>query len=340
MPTTGPGLFQAQTDERCSFFVLTDTFATSRYLVAARAAYEAECRTDQDVPTGISVGETHVYDLETGEVINTLRGTVVAVSHDERWVAFQEEGDLVELTNGAGQPGIYVPAERFVVADLLTGETVTELEGMCRWLGHEDLFASFHGFSGPPIADECAEFPGSWLEFATVGAFSPDGATFALAGRSGRFTVWDTTSGEILWSIPEPGEETQRFGGETHIEYSPDGKHLVVADWSTVRVYEIGKWDFSKDDHIEEFFTQKGGPFEMEFTPDGELLVLSNWDVDLEVVATQNWHQLAVLEGQQGGYFPNLGKIVNQHYETRGLNVVDYRVHQGERIRGLGPGAP
>ena len=29
-----------------------------------------------------------------------------------------------------------------------------------------------------------------------------------------------------------------------------------------------------------------------------------------------------------GGYFPNLGKIVNDHYETRGLNVIDYRVHR------------
>ena len=60
-------------------------------------------------------------------------------------------------------------------------------------------------------------------ENATALAFSPDGATFAIARRNGSAEIWDTSSARQLKTLPIYKED----GDTRTLAFSPDGRFLV-----------------------------------------------------------------------------------------------------------------
>ena len=93
--------------------------------------------------------------------------------------------------------------------------------------------------------------------------FSPDGKTITTTSYAWEVTVWDTGSGQMLFSLPG-----------TVARYSPDGARLATGSLDgTVTI-----WDLATRN---ELLTKRGHTwriFDVHFSPDGKLLVSSSAD--------------------------------------------------------------
>jgi WD40 repeat protein len=279
--TTGPESFDAYLGDLYATFGVSNTYVTSDALLAERIIWDR----------GSLLFETTSYDPETGQDLTTYPGLLLAVSHDEEHVALQETGSLRELSDeeagGPGTGGFYTRIGGFRIADLTTGATVVELEGLCDW-----YFKLRGGVPYGIVPTEDCEVDGiPWRELSTVGTFSPDDSMFAMAGQSGRFAVWDTSSGAIVWTLGD-GDERLPPGSEGEVEFSPDGNHLLLSQGPNIEVWDTSTWT-----KVAEFSITRE-PDEMEFTPDGSQLVLT--DGEVVIFDTQTWQETARLPGQQG----------------------------------------
>ncbi|MEA1902032.1 MAG: WD40 repeat domain-containing protein [Actinomycetota bacterium] len=310
LSTMGSVEFPASLEGEPAFFGLVGSFISSEYLVTNRLVYAGARSIIEDIPTTTGYDETTVFDLETGEVINSYPGLLLAVVPGGDTVALQRSGPLKELTASetAGQapPGAYLPYERVVITDLVTGELIMELEGLCLW------------YDGPPSSldfvetEECVGYPGPWREYVNNARFSSDGSLLAMAGKTGRFAVWAVETGKMIWSRDtEDGMDGALTLFDANVAFSPDDQHLVISLFNGVdgleqpgiiEVREVG----SPDVVVAKFRTDVGGPSKMEFTPDGRLLVLNDQALNVIVVDTEDWERVHTLSGQQGVYFPDI----------------------------------
>jgi WD40 repeat protein len=107
---------------------------------------------------------------------------------------------------------------------------------------------------------------------------SPDGKTIAAASYEGEVTVWETASGQKLFSLPG-----------TIARYSPDGTRLATgSEDGFVTILDVA--------NQQELLTMKGYnegsiPYkrivDLNFSPDGKLLACANWDGSFIVWDTQ-----------------------------------------------------
>jgi hypothetical protein len=67
-----------------------------------------------------------------------------------------------------------------------------------------------------------------------VVCFSPDGTRLASCGGGGKVWVWDTVTGRKLFACGHAEASTS----SRDVVFSPDGKYLVTADLSSVRVWD------------------------------------------------------------------------------------------------------
>jgi WD40 repeat protein len=100
-------------------------------------------------------------------------------------------------------------------------------------------------------------------------AFSPDRTRLATADRFARqVTVWDTTTGNELYSIPGHGRVA------TAVAFSPDGGTLAAAGglrWDTD--LSVRLWPGRDDPEVTTFQGHREGVWAAAFLPDGERVV-------------------------------------------------------------------
>jgi WD40 repeat protein/serine/threonine protein kinase len=116
-------------------------------------------------------------------------------------------------------------------------------------------------------------------------AFSPDGRRLATASWDNTTRVWDTATGQELFTL----------NGHTSphaMAFSPDGRRLATASWdNTTRV-----WDTATG---QELFTLNGhtSPHAMAFSPDGRRLATASWDNTARVWDAATGQELLTLKG-------------------------------------------
>ena len=122
--TAGPTEFRPDASGEEAVFFVTNTHVTSAGVLAARALTTGPAT--GEFGGAVQVPATTLYDLASGRELSTYPGLVVAVSADDRFVAYQETGPLVEHIE-PGEDGDedeaqqHVPYGRFQIADLATG---------------------------------------------------------------------------------------------------------------------------------------------------------------------------------------------------------------------------
>jgi WD40 repeat protein len=269
-----------------AFFALGNAWANEAEIVIGRVDLDAE-----------PIVSTVVYEANTGERLREHPWLTIAVSADLGMAAYQDVEKVVLTDEEAGGPGTggeYDRTGSFVIADLQTGESITELEGICD-------FYQTPTIDSPIPASECEGYPGLWHEFTQAAAFSSDGSMFAIAGHSGHVAVWNTATGKLIHvreaDLPSWVIEQLDYGSG-HVEFTPDGEHLALTggfDFIALTVLSTDTWEEVASLDLTQPFT------EMDFTPDGSHLVGSDANADVVLIETAGWTETDRLKGQQGG---------------------------------------
>jgi DNA-binding SARP family transcriptional activator/WD40 repeat protein/energy-coupling factor transporter ATP-binding protein EcfA2 len=181
---------------------------------------------------------TYVVDTATREVARALpghRGQDLVVSPDGTHFVRQEGTP----PDGANDPGPwYGPPE---VRDLASGQSRTELQGVCTW-GENDPESR-----APEDQPGCVTSPDPpfWL-YAWSIAWSPDSRFIVAGGGSVALAVWDAESGEIV-ARPEVCEGFSQGllfspgSDELYVFCHPDGRLAAVSTqtWEPVRTADL-----------------------------------------------------------------------------------------------------
>jgi len=284
-----------------AIFQVTDIVVTEQHVLAKRGVcLDPDCDLAGERPPGL-FDQTVVYDLGTGVEVSSYDGGLVAVAPNGRTVALQRTGVPVALSEddvgGQAPAGEYIPYGQVVVADAVTGTTITTMEGLCLWHTEGPVRSD-----AAIKSDDCAGYPGPWRDYVHFAAFSPDGSLLAMAGNTGRYAVWDVETGELVWTRDtESGEDLDLLALHTNVAFSPDGRLLLVAQRRTIEVLDVGSYDT-----LAEFETDGGAPTAMEFSADGSILVINDALLNVHVIDTESWERIHTLTGQQGAWFPDV----------------------------------
>lgn len=239
---------------------------------------------------------THLYDQTSGDLVLSLDGIGRALSPDGRLLAIQTRSEIVELDadESGGQPGDYYVFGPLVIVDVSTGAVVRKLDGLCTW---------FNSPANEILSPECSEeFPEPWQDWVDDVEFSPDGSLLAVGGRSGYVAVWDTSTGEMVWTLDTPQGVTQWVDdGYPTVAFSPDGSVLVVTQ-GTLRfgpermlVVDTATWEVVAEPDLPDQI------LDTEFAPDGSYLAAGAAVTEsLFVYDTETW-ELSDL-GPQGDW--------------------------------------
>jgi WD40 repeat protein len=239
----------------------------------------------------LSAGETrlHLWDLETGNILERLRGAVHSVQFAadgrhvltagptdmHRWpvhwdadvarlrlgpperVAAQVPRPLrwSALSSGAGALVVPAGAHDALVVDCKTGAV------KCRLADHTNI--------------SCA-------------AVSPDGRWLATGSWHGvEARVWDADNGALLRRFPHA------IGiGHSFVGFSPDGKWLALCFGSEYQLVEVGVWEVRRRlarDQVVEL------PGPACFSPDGRLLAMTRTPHVVKLVDADTGDEVATL---------------------------------------------
>jgi len=132
--------------------------------------------------------------------------------------------------------------------------------------------------------------------------FSPDGKRLASASRDGSIRIWDTENGSCVL--------TKVFGTEgcSSVEYSKDGKYLLITYGKTVKVL-----DATSGTCIQTFHGHLFSVNTATFSPDGKRIVSASWDNNVII-----WD------------FPPLQKLIDQtreRFKDRPLTPEERRMY-------------
>ncbi|HUF15373.1 MAG TPA: hypothetical protein VMQ46_05760, partial [Acidimicrobiia bacterium] len=194
----------------------------------------------------------HVIDLEEPAILYTIPnvgGQVVRLSPDgTRLVAQEASGGLTGPV---------------AVTDVRTGETLVELEGLCRW--SEELT-----LAGVPREEtgDCGRFPQPPFPlWAWSLEWSPDGTMIAAvddwAGET-YLAVWDAETGRLLFTEERAGFTT----------FTPDSNRLLTSPFGeqTMVAFSTETWELVQETPFEESLAGTGGLGLAGFSADGETL--------------------------------------------------------------------
>jgi len=122
--------------------------------------------------------------------------------------------------------------------------------------------------------------------FIANAAYSPDGTRLATASWDGTAKVWDTSSGQELFTL------TGHTNRVWEVNFSPDGTRLVTAsEDGTAKV-----WDAASG---RELFTLSGHTEMLQgiaYSPDGKLIATASWDDTAKVWDATTGRELFTLD--------------------------------------------
>ena len=117
--------------------------------------------------------------------------------------------------------------------------------------------------SGPAAPTPVSAFAPAGAPGINAVAFSPDG-TLAAGGADGSTTLWDTSSGEPIRTLPDTSSK-----GVLAAAFSPSGGTLVTADAN----HDFFLWNVASGQLVDEIADPRSqGVLAVAFSPDGKLL--------------------------------------------------------------------
>jgi serine/threonine protein kinase/DNA-binding SARP family transcriptional activator/WD40 repeat protein len=262
-------------------------------------------------PGGTPWADLVVFDPSTGKIqteIPKITGWGVALSPDGRRAAAQQT--LVDQSDES--PATFGPIR---IHDLETGSTTT-MQGLCVYVSGEEN-------------PQCRKAPATpFEEWVWSLDFSPDGALLAAGGSLSGLSVWNATTGELLFNSGEP--EIPEVPTNA---FSPDGTLLTAVNETEIVVYEVVTWKEVVRRPLEEAWLSK-----VVFTPDGRNLIgISDAEASVVVVDTATWEQSAVLTGHRGNLrdvdvSPD-GRLIASSDSTGLVRI--WEVSTGEALQGI-----
>jgi WD40 repeat protein len=210
----------------------------------------------------------------------------------------------------------------------------------------------------------------SYPEAVRALAFSPDGATLALAGTRGTVTLWQTDGWRQRGTLP--GDHR----GLAWLRFSPDGRTLATGEGGRVRLWDartleprraLGEagdspslcgafspdgtflvsgtaerglrgWDLGTGRERPALVGHRDRVTAVAFSPDGRTLASGGWDRAVRLWCVPAWQEAAVLEGHRGrvaclAFSPDGQTLVSGgEWEARG----EVRVWRAPRDGGRG----
>jgi WD40 repeat protein len=121
-------------------------------------------------------------------------------------------------------------------------------------------------------------------------AISPDGrwvATSTYWGRQSTIKVWDALSGQLVRDLPGEG-----VNGDSWVEFSPDGRWLVLGASREYRCYEVGSWRPGRT-HAREQAESSAAP--LAFAPDSKIVAILHNPRLVQLVDVNTGQELASL---------------------------------------------
>jgi WD40 repeat protein/DNA-binding SARP family transcriptional activator len=116
-------------------------------------------------------------------------------------------------------------------------------------------------------------------------AYSPDGARLATASFDGTAKIWDSETGQELYSLEGHRKPLQ------DIAYSSDGSQLATADEEGV----VFLWNPKNGEMSGNLVGHSDGVWKLAFSPDGKLLATASWDQTVRVWDTSTGDELVAL---------------------------------------------
>lgn len=210
-------------------------------------------------------------------------------------VAFSPDGKLV--ASGSTD-------ERVKVWNTITGAIHKTLEGHSRWVtsvafspdskfvasGSRDSTVNvWHIPTGDIYRKLEGNMPGGHRQWVTSTAFSPDG--IFLASAADGITLWNTTTGEIQWTIGS------QFNTVNSVAFSPDGTLLVSGSEDNA----VELWNTITGDMHESLEGHSDHVNSVAFSPDGTFVVSGSEDNTVKLWNTMTGAIHKTLEGHSGG---------------------------------------
>jgi WD40 repeat protein/energy-coupling factor transporter ATP-binding protein EcfA2 len=159
--------------------------------------------------------------------------------------------------------------------------------------------------SGEEIITLSGHAPGQTGETAFNGVvgvtFSPDGKLLATASDDLTAKIWDTASGEELFTLSGHGHapvSIPPFDGVIQIDFSPNGKRLATAGGDgTIKIWDTGRGT--------EILTLEAHPdsvvIDVAFSPDGTQLLTGSFDGTAKLWDAETGQALQTLSGHTSG---------------------------------------
>lgn len=231
-----------------------------------------------------------VRDARTGKLLALLRG------HDGRVNAARFSPDGTRVVTAS--------ADRTArVWDARTGKTIAVLRGHRAAVG--DAVFSPDGTRVLTASDDgrgslWSARTGRKIAFLPAGSevtdaiFSRDGRRAVTTTHDGLFEIWDGRTGKRLLRVRAFREPVYSPS------FSPDGKLLLTADWSDVRVWNARTGRLVKILHAHEAGSIEIWVKSAQFSENGWYAVTAGADGTAIVWAVPAWRQIAVLRGHSG----------------------------------------
>ena len=281
----------------------------------------------QTIASASSAGEMRLWDANTGEHKQTLRGRrwrrieSIAFSSDGQTIASASSGDwnygevrLWDANTGEHKQTLHHTNDVYSVAFSPDGQTIASASSA----GQVRLWDANTG--------EHKQTLHHTYGVASV-AFSPDGQTIASANSAGQVRLWDANT----------GAQKQTLKGHTNdvysVAFSPDGHTIASAS----RDYTVRLWDARTGAQKQTLKGHTSAVYSVAFSPDGHTIASTSWDHTVRLWDTRTGAQKQTLKGHIStvysvAFSPDGQTIVNA---SRDHTVRLWDAHNGEHKQTL-----
>jgi WD40 repeat protein len=232
-----------------------------------------------------------IRDARTGRILARLRGHRAAV-HDARWSA---DGSRIVTASADGSARVW---------DARTGRRLAVLRGAGGDVTRAELSPDgtrvvtaartrggiWNARTGRPIAFLSEE------QGIKDAALSADGRRVATTSPDGYVAVWDARTGRRVFRVKADLVREPVYSPS----FSPDGKLLINAGWSDLRVWNARSGRLVKILHAHAAGTIEIYVQSAQFSDNGWYAVSAGADGTAIVWSVPGWSQVAVLRGHSG----------------------------------------